>query len=138
MQKKLTYNNEKPSSYATLKRGIFLCVTVITLYAQNVGIGTPTPDASAILELSATDKGLLVPRLTTAQRNAIAAPAEGLIIYNLDTKCLEVYSDTMWVNLCQTCTSTPPPPNINGPTEICFRENYAFWGSGAPSGAIYV
>jgi hypothetical protein len=52
--------------------------------AQNVGIGTPTPNAKAALEISATDKGLLVPRLTAAQRTAIASPPQGLMVYQTD------------------------------------------------------
>lgn len=42
---------------------------------NNVGIGTNTPDASSVLELQSTTQGVLVPRMTTAQRTAIAAPA---------------------------------------------------------------
>ncbi len=52
--------------------------------AQNVGIGTATPDASAALDLQAADKGLLVPRLTQAQRLAIAGPAAALLVYQTD------------------------------------------------------
>jgi hypothetical protein len=52
-----------------------------SLYAQ-VGIGTTTPDASSILEISSTSKGLLMPRLTTLERNNITLPATGLMIYN--------------------------------------------------------
>jgi len=55
--------------------------------AQGVRIGTAgAPDASAALEINpgTTPKGLLFPRLTQAQRNAIASPAEGLVIYQTD------------------------------------------------------
>ena len=52
-------------------------------YAQ-VGIGTTNPDASSILHVESTNKGLLVPRLSTAQENAIVNPASGLIIYNTE------------------------------------------------------
>ena len=52
--------------------------------AQGVGIGTPTPDASAALDITATGKGLLVPRLSQAQRLAIASPATGLLVYQTD------------------------------------------------------
>lgn len=51
---------------------------------QNVGIGTTVPDASAALDVVSTDKGILIPRMTQAQRNAIAAPATGLLIYQTD------------------------------------------------------
>ncbi|MEE9348825.1 MAG: tail fiber domain-containing protein [Flavobacteriaceae bacterium] len=54
-----------------------------SLNAQ-VGIGTTTPDASAKLDIVATDGGILVPRMTQIQRNAITTPAEGLLIYQTD------------------------------------------------------
>jgi hypothetical protein len=50
--------------------------------AQSVGIGTATPASSAVLEVSSTSKGLLLPRLSTAEMNAVANPVLGLLIYN--------------------------------------------------------
>lgn len=50
----------------------------------SVGIGTTTPNPSAKLEIKATGKGLLIPRMTQAQRNAIVSPAKGLLIYQTD------------------------------------------------------
>ena len=52
-------------------------------YSQ-VGIGTTAPDASSLLDMSSTTSGILVPRMTQAQRNAIAGPASGLLIYQID------------------------------------------------------
>jgi len=52
--------------------------------AQSVGIGTANPDASAALDVAATARGLLVPRLTQVQRAAIAAPAKGLLVFQTD------------------------------------------------------
>ncbi|SHJ30852.1 hypothetical protein SAMN02745146_2842 [Hymenobacter daecheongensis DSM 21074] len=49
-----------------------------------VGIGTTTPDPSAVLELRSTSRGLLLPRLTAAQRQAIAGPPPGLLVYQTD------------------------------------------------------
>ena len=81
---------------------------------QNVGIGTTTPDASAILDLTATDKGLLVPRLTTTQRNAISTPANGLLVYDITVGCY-FYYNTAWVSLCQLSGPTGPA-GANGAT----------------------
>ena len=54
--------------------------------AQGVGIGTGTraPAASAMLEVASTTKGLLIPRLTSAQLTAISSPAQGLLVYQTD------------------------------------------------------
>lgn len=60
-----------------------LLILQATLYAQ-VGIGTTTPNPSAAVDISATDKGLLIPQMTTAQRTAIANPATGLLVIQTD------------------------------------------------------
>ena len=57
--------------------------TIISTQAQ-VGIGTPAPAASAQLDITSTSKGLLVPRMTQAQRTGIAAPDAGLLVYQTD------------------------------------------------------
>lgn len=60
----------------------YLLYSKTALYAQNsVGIGTTTPHVSAILDVSGTNGGLLVPRMTEAQRNAILSPQAALLIY---------------------------------------------------------
>lgn len=63
----------------------------------NVGINTTTPEPTAALDIFATDKGVLPPRLTTAQRDAIATPATGLVIYNSIENQLEIFNGTCWI-----------------------------------------
>ena len=75
--------------------------TVNAAFSGNVGIGTTNPVITAALDVSSTTKGFLPPRMTTAQRNAISSPAEGLTIYNYDTKCLEFYNGTYWASACR-------------------------------------
>lgn len=60
---------------------IFFLFTLLggVMYSQ-VGVGTTTPHSSAILDITSTNKGLLMPRMTDVQRNAIANPADGLMI----------------------------------------------------------
>jgi hypothetical protein len=84
------------------------------LAQNNVGIGTLTPNATAILELSSTDKGFLAPRLTTAQRLAIPSPANGLLVYDLNLECYYFYNavTTIWQS---TCTGLQGPPGPMGP-----------------------
>jgi len=59
------------------------------MHAQT-GIGTQTPDPSAALEIKSIDnnKGLLIPRMTTIQKNAISSPATGLLVYDTTSNCL--------------------------------------------------
>lgn len=59
-----------------------LLISCLAVYGQNVGIGTQTPASSALLDITGTAGGLLLPRLTTAQMNNIANPTQGLVIYN--------------------------------------------------------
>ena len=69
-------------------------------FAQNVGInGTGAlPDGSAMLDVSSTTKGFLTPRMTLTERNAIASPATGLLIYQTDnTPGFYYYNGTAWV-----------------------------------------
>jgi len=61
-----------------------------------VGIGTATPAASAKLDVVSTTRGLLIPRMTTAQRDAISSPAVGLLIYNTSTGRLSHRGGSAW------------------------------------------
>jgi hypothetical protein len=61
-----------------------------------VGIGTTSPNAAALLDVSSTTKGFLPPRMTTAQRDAISAPPAGLVIYNTSTNVLNFYNGSAW------------------------------------------
>ena len=60
-----------------------LSIAASTTYAQ-IGVGTPAPNTKAALDIQASDKGLLIPRLTAAQRTAIASPPQGLMVYQTD------------------------------------------------------
>lgn len=62
----------------------FSLLLSISSWAQNVGINTPTPDNSAQLDIVSTNKGLLIPRMTQAQRISISNPANGLLVYQTD------------------------------------------------------
>lgn len=82
-----------------IRFSIFALVLVIntTIQAQ-VGIGTTTPNTSSVLDVTSTTAGLLTPRMTMAQRNAIATPATGLLIYQTDnTPGFYYYNSTAWV-----------------------------------------
>jgi hypothetical protein len=55
--------------------------------------------ASAVLEVSSTTKGFLPPRMTTTQKNAIASPAAGLVVYDSTTNKLQCYNGSTWNDL---------------------------------------
>jgi len=59
----------------------FLLLATIQLDAQNVGIGTNTPDASSKLEIVSDSSRVLIPRMTDSERDAIANPAIGLLVF---------------------------------------------------------
>jgi hypothetical protein len=84
---------------------IITAITALNAIAQNnVGIGTTTPNAKAILDLQATNKGLLVPRMTTVQMNSVAtnSTTNGLLVYNTDLNCFHYWntSTSTWKSMC--------------------------------------
>lgn len=93
------------------------------IYGQdNVGIGTNNPAPDAMLDIQANNKGVLIPRLTTIQMNAIGAtPSNSLLIFNTDTNCYFFYQQASlkWINLCR--------PNIVSSSGVT--------GATGPSGA---
>jgi len=85
---------------------MFLAACMITGFAfsvnaQSVGINADgsVPDNSAMLDVKSTTKGLLPPRMTKAQRNAIPNPVAGLIIYSTDVAEMQMYNGTIWTNM---------------------------------------
>lgn len=85
-----------------MKKLVLLNFVLATLFCQqlfaqqNVGIGTNTPDNSALLDLTSTSKGILVPRMSTAQRIAITAPATGLLVYDTSLQQFWYFNGTVW------------------------------------------
>jgi hypothetical protein len=67
--------------------------------AGRVGIGTSAPDASSLLDVTSTTGGVLFPRMTGTQRDAIGSPANGLVLYNTTTNKLQVRAAGAWVDL---------------------------------------
>jgi len=86
----------------------------------SVGIGTSNPHSSASFEISSTTGGALIPRMITAERNAIQNPAQGLQIYNITTRCFEYYEYGIWQQWhCATCSVPGNPDPISGQHNVC-------------------
>jgi hypothetical protein len=109
-----------------------------TLEVQgSVGINTTTPDASAILDIASNSKGMLIPRMSVAQRNAIASPANSLIIYNTTSRCLEIFTDNAWQSFYCSCPVLDPLQDIIGPDPVCSGSTVSFSVPGVTGAADY-
>lgn len=109
-----------------------------TLEVQgSVGINTTTPDATAILDIVSSSKGLLIPRMTNAQRNAITSPANSLIIYNTTSRCLEIFTDNAWQSFYCSCPVLDPLQDIVGPDPVCSGSTVSFSVPGVTGAADY-
>lgn len=97
--------SHSPERFLIRRRTGNVAITYVTISATGnmaVGdLGTAGADAhaSAQLEIRSTTKGLLPPRMTTAQRDAIASPAEGLVIYNLTDHKPQFYDGSQWKSM---------------------------------------
>lgn len=113
----------------------FLLLFCIASFAQ-VGINTTSPDASSMLDIQSNNKGLLIPRMTAAEKIAIATPANGLLIYQTDGLTgFWYYNGTLWANIGTSAptgwgltgnTATDPATNFIGTTDdiaLNFRVN---------------
>lgn len=80
---------------------LFIIVLSITQYlqAQNIGIGTTTPDNSAMLDVVSNTRGILIPRMNTTDRTNIASPATGLLVFDTDFGDFWFYNGSVWVEI---------------------------------------
>ncbi len=107
-----------------MKKLILLgCVTFVTAtsFAQSIGIGTTSPAGSAMLDISSTTKGLLIPRMSTAQRTAIGSPAIGLMVYDNTTNSFWYYNGGSWVSISGSATLTLPYYNAVNVNDSAFH-----------------
>jgi trimeric autotransporter adhesin len=108
-----------------MKRIILVTLLIVSfskvLFAQNIGIGTTTPNASSILEIKASNKGLLIPRTSTTSRIAIVNPAKGLMVYDTTTSSFWYHSGSAWTQISSASgTSRGIKGNANTDSAINF------------------
>jgi len=94
--------------------------------AVNVGIGTSSPDASALLDLNSTNRGFLPPRMTEADRISIVAPVAGLTIWCSDCPPdgeMQVYNGTVWTNISGVAVSSSSVPTVGICSQVWMQKN---------------
>ena len=106
-----------------------------------VSIGAANPDATAALDITSTSRGLLIPRMTTTQRNAISSPATGLMVWNTTDSIVNQYNGNRWQNVGITAMTQAAMDAMSNPalgTQIynttydancTFTQDFGWWSN---------
>ncbi len=109
---------------------LFLTVISYNSIQAQVGINILYPDTSAILHLESIDRGLLFPRMSTAQRDAIVQPKAGLMIYNNQDSLMQYFNGDCWLNTfmksCDDCYFEIDPSAIAGTIDRVVEDSISF------------
>ncbi len=122
-----------------MKKVAYILLFITTMSFSQVGIGTTSPDASSMLDITSTSGGILIPRMTETDRTNIASPATGLLVYQTDnTTGFWYYTGATWIALDKTPSwdlegnvGTDATVNFIGTTDdqdIVFKRNNIFSG----------
>ena len=103
-------------SGSTFAAIVFCCILLHSgvAFGQNVAVTDVdgySPHASAMLDVNSTSRGFLLPRLTTAQMNAISAPSVGLLVFNTTANAVYMFNGTTWVSLLSFGVSSLTAPD---------------------------
>jgi microcystin-dependent protein len=91
-------------------------------YTGSIAVNIATPNASSVLDLTSTDKGLLVPRMTSAQRQAIATPANSLLVFDTGDNKFYYYLNSQW-NALNIWNTTPNSTDISYTGNVTINGN---------------
>ena len=133
--KTLTFKTKKMKTISKIILTAAFAVISLSAFAQ-IGVGTTTPDASAALDITASNKGFLMPRMATAERTAIASPASGLQVYDTNTKSIWYFDGTVWVE--QASGSAAKFVDGTNPADAVFTGGYVGIGTATPAGLLYL
>src|SRR6202008_2769862 len=94
------------------------CLLSMSAFPQtgSTGIGTVNPSPSSILDISSTNKGVLLPRVSASQRKSIASPAAGLLVYDTDKRTIFLFDGKEWVPMMIAGSGTNTIPEVVAPT----------------------
>jgi hypothetical protein len=104
---------------------LFLFLASFAVKAQNDGVlidysvTPPVRDAAAIFQMNSTNQGILIPRMTYAQEQAIVSPPNGLMVYNTTSQCLDIYTGGFWQAVYCSCPNLQPLNAITGAVTVC-------------------
>ncbi len=131
--------------------GLLVIVQYQVLTAQSVGIGTTTPNTSAQLDVTSTTKGLLIPRMTGAQRAAIPSPAIGLMVIQTNTEtvppsspglylCEQVGAFAVWRRIARTdeITGGSSTWTVSGSNQYSNVSGNVGIGTGVPTSKFHL
>jgi uncharacterized protein (TIGR02145 family) len=99
-------------------RTYILCIPLFLIIGTakaQIGLGTSAPDASAILDVAATNKGIILPKMDTTARNAIINPAKGLLIYNTTLACVETNTGDDIIPVWTSVSGSKGVVGLDGP-----------------------
>jgi uncharacterized protein (TIGR02145 family) len=115
-------------NYSTMRK---ITLSIVLLFWGAIAFGqvrissdNGDPHPSAGLDVSFENRGFLPPRLTTEQRDGIANPAEGLMIFNVTTKCIEFFAFNGWH--AGNCAEQPVSPFVCGQSFIDERDGQVY------------
>lgn len=125
-----------------LLAGLCVLFFISAMAQNNVGIGTTSPSPSAALDVTSTTQGMLVPRMTKAQRDLIGSPgtpATGLLVYQTDnTPGFYFYNGTAWVSLSDNLGNHTATTNLAmGGNNITGANNVTATGTATLGGNAY-
>lgn len=83
--------------------------------------------SGAILQIDSTTQGVLIPRMTTTQRDAISSPATSLLIFNITTNQYEYFEGTVWVGIRDKKRSQSATPTANGNVTVNDKTEFVFF-----------